>query len=106
MDPRRPERAKSGPFGTTVAHGYLSLSLLPRMLAEVLTVTDMTSRVNYGTDRVRFTSPSRWLRVRVHARLLSGDERGAGILYKLGVELEVEGQPKRALLGEVLFLVL
>lgn len=101
-----PEMAKQGPFGTTVAHGYLSLSLLPKLLGEVLTITDARMGVNYGIDKIRFTNPvPSGSRVRVKARLLDAQRKGEGILYKVGVEIEIENQPKPALVGEVLYLV-
>ena len=101
-----PELAKQGPFGTTIAHGYLSLSLLPKLLGEVLHLTDAKMGVNYGTDKVRLTNavPS-GSNVRAKARLIESGRRGDGILYKLGVEIEIEGQEKPALVGEVLYLV-
>ncbi len=101
-----PEMAKQGPFGTTVAHGYLSLSLLPKLLGEVMSVTDAKMGVNYGTDKVRFTSPvPSGSRVRVKAKLMNSQRKGDGILYKVGVEMEIEGQEKPAMVGEVLYLV-
>jgi acyl dehydratase len=51
------DRAADGPFGTTIAHGYLTLSLVSRFLLDLLVVTDASSAVNYGLDRVRFPSP-------------------------------------------------
>src|SRR5262249_60990995 len=62
-----PEAAANGPFGTTVAHGYLTLSMLPMLLGEVVSVSDAVMGVNYGTEKIRFTSPvpsSSHLRVR------------------------------------------
>ena len=101
-----PEMAAQGPFGTTVAHGYLSLSLLPLLLGQVMAVTDAKMGVNYGTDKIRFTSPvPSGSRVRAKAKLLSGQRKGDGVLYKVGVEIEIEGQDKPALVGEVLYLV-
>ena len=101
-----PDAASKGPFGTTVAHGYLTLSLLPELLGEILTVTDAKMGLNYGTDRVRFTNavPS-GSNVRAKGRLVESARRGDGILYKVGVEVEIEGQDKPALVGEVLYLV-
>ena len=52
-----PARAAAGPFGTSIAHGYLTLSLVSRILLDLLVVTDAGSSVNYGLDRVRFPSP-------------------------------------------------
>jgi acyl dehydratase len=101
-----PEMAKQGPFGTTVAHGYLSLSLLPKLLGEVMSISDAKMGVNYGTDKVRFTSPvPSGSRVRAKAKLVESQRKGDGILYKVGVEIEIEGQEKPALVGEVLYLV-
>ena len=101
-----PEMAAQGPFGTTVAHGYLSLSLLPMLLGQVMTVTDAKMGVNYGTDKIRFTNPvPSGSRVRAKAKLINSQRKGDGLLYKVGVEIEIEGQGKPALVGEVLYLV-
>ena len=101
-----PDMAAQGPFGTTVAHGYLSLSLLPLLLGQVMSVTDAKMGVNYGTDKIRFTNPvPSGSRVRAKAKLLSGQRKGDGVLYKVGVEIEIEGKDKPALVGEVLYLV-
>jgi acyl dehydratase/putative sterol carrier protein len=100
-----PDAAKAGPFGGTIAHGYLSLSLLPVLLSDVIHVSDSRMGVNYGIDRVRFTAPvPSGSEVRAHARLLSAQPKGDGILYKVGVEIEIKGQEKPAMVGDVLFL--
>ncbi len=100
-----PEAAKAGPFGGTIAHGYLSLSLLPVLLSDVINVSDQTMGVNYGIDRVRFTAPvPSGSDVRAHAKLISAEPKGDGILYKVGVQIEIKGQEKPAMVGEVLFL--
>jgi len=97
--------AASGPFGGTIAHGYLTLSLLPVLLEELLEVTDAKMGVNYGTERIRFTSPvPSGSRVRVRARLLRVDSRPQGAVYRLGVEVEIEGSERPALVGEVVYL--
>src|SRR5687767_6186184 len=101
-----PEMAKQGPFGGTIAHGYLSLSLLPMLLGQVMSVSDARMGVNYGTDKVRFISPVPvGSRVRVKAKLVEGNRKGDGVLYKVAVELEIEGQDKPAMVGEVLYMV-
>ena len=101
-----PEAAAQGPFGGTIAHGYLSLSMLPMLMSEVLTVEDARMGINYGIDRVRFTAPvPSGSEVRLKARLLEGTRRGEGILYRVGVEVEIRGEEKPALVGEVLYLV-
>lgn len=100
-----PEAAAKGPFGATVAHGYLTLSLLPLMLSEIMTLSDSVMGVNYGTEKIRFTSPVKvGSRVRLHAKLLKASRRGPSVIYHVGVEVEVEGEEKPALVGEVVFL--
>lgn len=64
-----PERAASGPFGTTIAHGYLTVSLIPALKAEIYTVENLAMGINYGTNSVRFPSP-----VPVGSRLRAGAE--------------------------------
>ena len=101
-----PDLAAQGPFGGTIAHGYLSLSLLPGLLPEVLTVEGARMGINYGIDRVRFTAPVPvGSQVRLKAKLVSAERRGEGVLYKLGVEVEIKDAEKPALVGEVLYLV-
>ena len=101
-----PDKAAQGPFGGTIAHGYLSLSLLPGLMPDVLRVEGARMGINYGIDRIRFTSPVPvGSQVRVKARLLSAERRGEGVLYKLGVEVEIKDAEKPALVGEVLYLV-
>jgi acyl dehydratase len=100
-----PEAAAKGPFGGTVAHGYLTLSLLPMLLSEVISVTDSQMGVNYGTEKIRFTAPVPvGSRVRLHAKLLRSERRGPNLVYYVGVQVEVEGQEKPALVGEVVYL--
>jgi acyl dehydratase len=101
-----PEMAAQGPFGTTVAHGYLSLSLLPYFVSQVLNITDMRMGINYGTEKVRFTAPVPVdAQVRLKARLLGSERRGEGILYRLRVEVEIKDAEKPAMVGEVVYLV-
>jgi acyl dehydratase len=97
--------AARGPFGTTVAHGYLVLSLLPALLSEIVSVTDATMAVNYGVERVRFTAPvPSGSEIRLKARLLGAERRGEGVRYRIGVELELRSSEKPALVGEVVYL--
>ncbi|MGH3064068.1 MAG: MaoC family dehydratase [Gaiellaceae bacterium] len=101
-----PEMAAQGPFGTTVAHGYLSLSMLPYFVSQVLNVTDVRMGINYGTEKIRFTAPVPvGSQVRLKATLRSSERRGEGVLYRLGVEIEIRDSEKPALVGEVLYLV-
>lgn len=101
-----PEAAAQGPFGTTVAHGYLTLSMLPYFVSQVLNVTDMRLGINYGTEKIRFTAPVPvGSQVRLKATLRDSERRGEGVLYRLGIEVEIKDSEKPALVGEVLYLV-
>jgi acyl dehydratase len=101
-----PEAAAQGPFGTTVAHGYLTLSMLPYFVSQVLNVTDVRMGINYGTEKIRFTAPVPvGSQVRLKATLRDSERRGEGVLYRLGIEVEMKDSEKPALVGEVLYLV-
>jgi acyl dehydratase len=100
-----PERAKNGPFGTTVAHGYLTLSMLPMMLSEIVSVSDAVMGVNYGTEKIRFTNPVPvGSRVRLRGKLARTERRGPSVLWTVGVQVEIEGKEKPALVGEVVYM--
>jgi acyl dehydratase len=100
-----PEAAANGPFGTTVAHGYLTLSMLPMLLSEVVSVSDALMGVNYGTEKIRFTSPvPSGSRVRLHAKLVHAERRGPSVVWTVGVQVEIEGKEKPALVGEVVYM--
>jgi acyl dehydratase len=100
-----PEAAADGPFGTTVAHGYLSLSMLPMMLSEIVSVSDAVMGVNYGTEKIRFTSPVPCgSRVRLHAKLARAERRGPSVVWTVGVQVEIDGKEKPALVGEVVYM--
>jgi acyl dehydratase len=100
-----PEAAAEGPFGTTVAHGYLSLSMLPMMLSEIVSVSDAVMGVNYGTEKIRFTSPVPCgSRVRLHAKLARAERRGPSVVWTVGVQVEIDGKEKPALVGEVVYM--
>src|SRR5205823_13338482 len=74
-----PERAKSGPFGGTIAHGYLTMSLIPSLLQEVWKVEGMKMGLNYGINKLRFPSPVPvGSKVRADVALASGEEVGGG----------------------------
>jgi acyl dehydratase len=101
-----PKAAAQGPFGTTVAHGYLTLSMLPYFVSQVLNVTDVRMGINYGTEKIRFTAPVPvGSQVRLKATLRDSERRGEGLLYRLGIEVEIKDSQKPALVGEVLYLV-
>jgi acyl dehydratase len=94
------DAAAQTPFGGTIAHGFLSLSLLSRMAADAMLVPEMTRMaVNYGLDRVRFLAPVRsGKRVRGRFTLDSADEKAPGqLLLRHTVTVEIEGEDKPAL---------
>ena len=100
--------AAQTPFGGTIAHGFLSLSLLSRMGAEAMLLPDnLKMAVNYGVDRVRFLAPVRsGRRVRGRFRLDAIDEKAPGqILMRHTVTVEIEGEDKPALTAELLGLM-
>jgi acyl dehydratase len=95
-----PALAAQTPFGGTIAHGFLSLSLLSRMAADVMLVPDSaTMAVNYGLDRVRFIAPVRsGKRVRGHFTLDAADDKAPGqLLLKHTVTVEIDGEERPAL---------
>lgn len=103
-----PKLAAQTPFGGTIAHGFLSLSLLSRMAADVMLIPDTTRMaVNYGLDRVRFLAPVKsGKRVRGHFTLTSAGEKAPGqLLLKHNVIVEIEGEEKPALTAEWLGLI-
>ena len=97
-----PELAKASPFGTTIAHGFLSLSMLAPMMANALEKVAVQMTVNYGFDKVRFLAPVKsGKRVRGHFKLLELAEKRPGQWQqKLEVTVEIEDEPKPALLAE------
>ena len=100
--------AAQTPFGGTIAHGFLSLSLLSRMAADVMQVPDTTKMaVNYGLDRVRFLAPVKaGKRVRGHFTLDGAEDKAPGqLLLKHSVTVEIEGEDKPALTAQWLGLI-
>lgn len=96
-----PERAKSGPFGTTIAHGFLSLSLLSHLIESTFSFDDRKMGVNYGLNRVRFTAPLPVnSRVRAHFVLGSWERKDDMIQTVWNVTLECEGSDKLVLVAE------
>ncbi|MFC9425138.1 MULTISPECIES: MaoC family dehydratase [unclassified Streptomyces] len=96
-----PERAARGPFGTTIAHGYLTLSLLPALVPEVVRVENVKMGINYGTNKVRFPSPVPvGSRLRATAVLKDVTEAGGGVQITTLVTIEREGGDKPACVAE------
>src|SRR5499426_3908612 len=100
-----PERAKREmPGGKTIAHGYLTLSLVPRLAATLVKINKVTRGVNYGSNRVRFTAPvPAGARVRLRMRLAKVEPvEGNGVRVTNEATMEVEGQERPALVAEIM----
>jgi acyl dehydratase len=96
-----PVRAAAGPFGTTIAHGFLTLSLLPEMSAAAMQVLDTRMGVNYGLNRVRFPSPvPAGSRLRAHFKLLAYEVIDGGAQITTEVTMEREGANKPVCVAE------
>ena len=92
-----PERAKDGPFGAPIAHGYLTLSLFIPLFTELLEVEGVSTKVNYGLNKVRFPSPVKvGSRIRLVARLASVEEVPGGVQIAVDGTIEIDGGGKPA----------
>lgn len=100
------DRAASGPFGGTIAHGYLTLSLLPHLTAGLLEVAGLAMAVNYGLDGVRFLQPVRaGARVRATTEIVAVAPAPQGFRVSARTTVEVEGSDKPALVAETIALL-
>ena len=98
-----PERARQGPFGTTIAHGYLTLSITNRWLGGMLRVPTATMGVNYGANKVRFPAPLPvGSRIRMGVEILAVDEVAGGAQVTTRNTVEVEGSGKPACVVEAI----
>ena len=99
-----PERARSGPFGGPIAHGYLTLSLLPHLIAQAYQVTGVRMGVNYGLNRLRFPSPvPAGASVRGTFTLNDLKPVEGGVQVVVGFEVRADGGAKPAAAGEAVF---
>ncbi len=98
------ERAKAGPFGGPIAHGYLTLALAPVLLGQVLQVEGVKMGVNYGTNKVRFPSPVPvGSNLRLGGKLLSVEDVSGGKQVTVEATFEVEGATKPSCVAELVF---
>jgi acyl dehydratase len=98
------EKAKAGPFGGPIAHGYLTLSLGPMLSPQVYRIDGFKMGVNYGAEKIRFPSPVPvGSKLRLGVKLLDVEEVAGGIQTKLEFAFEVEGASKPSCVAEVLF---
>jgi acyl dehydratase len=99
------ERAAAGPFGGTIAHGFLSLSLLAAFGPQIYTVEGATMAINYGLDRVRFLTPVRvGARVRDSADIVNVVPTDGGVRVTMRHTVEIDGAPKPALVADAIVL--
>jgi acyl dehydratase len=102
VDPERAER--ESPFGRTIAHGYLTLSLVSSLIAQIVEATGFRMGINYGADKIRFPTPVPvGSRIRASATLDEATPFEGGVQMNLGVTIEVEGQAKPALAASIRF---
>lgn len=98
-----PERAKEGPFGAPIAHGFLTLSLLIPMWESLLDVDGVTTKVNYGLDKVRFVSPVKvGAKIRMTAVVAEVEEVRGGYQLAIDATIEIEGGEKPAVVARSL----
>ncbi|TAN56405.1 MAG: MaoC family dehydratase [Betaproteobacteria bacterium] len=98
-----PERAKSSPFGTTIAHGYLTLSMLPKLAESTFEFSDRRMGVNYGLNRVRFTAPvPAGSRIRGRFTLAKYEKIAGGVQVTMQVVFEREGGDKPVMFAEAI----
>jgi acyl dehydratase len=98
------ERAKAGPYGAPIAHGFLTLSLAIPMWTQLLDVTDCGTKVNYGLDKVRFITPVKaGAKIRMGAKIASITEVASGVQLGVDQVIEVEGAEKPAVITQSLY---
>lgn len=98
-----PERAKDGPFGAPIAHGYLTMSLSNYFLPQIVEVRGFSAGINYGVDKVRFPSPVKvGERIRAGAELVEVTEVPGGLQTRMVVIIEIDGGTKPACIIEAL----
>jgi acyl dehydratase len=101
-----PQRAAAGPFGGPIAHGFLTLSLIPMLLWQVFTVEGVRMTINYGLNKVRFPSATPvGSRVRAEVELLSVTDTAHGAQVVMAVTVEREGSDKPACVAETVTLI-
>ena len=100
-----PARAINGPFKGAIVHGYLTLSLAPVVISEVLEVRELTSALNYGVDKVRFPAPLRvGTQVRATVTVMCARQKTSGVEAVFTLTYEIEGEPRPACVADVIVL--
>ncbi|GAA0853010.1 MaoC family dehydratase [Aliiglaciecola litoralis] len=98
---------KSSPFGSTIAHGLLSTSLMPDMFYQLIQLdSDQQTLLNYGMDSIRFLEPVRVNdSIRYHVTLDSKQQKNSGLLFRFNCEVEIKNRDKPAMVGQFLMLL-
>ena len=96
-----PDKAADGPFGGTIAHGLLTLSLLPKFMHDLYTVGNITMAINYGYNKVRFITPVKvGARIRARAELTKVEQLDGAVQSTMKTTVEIEGSEKPAAVAE------
>jgi acyl dehydratase len=99
------ERAAKGPFKGTIAHGYLTLSLTPAVIAQVLEIRELTAALNYGLNKVRFPAPVRvGAQVRAAVSVASAQQKTSGVESVFKLTYEIDGEARPACVADVIVL--
>ena len=99
------ERAAKGPFKGTIAHGYLTLSLTPAVIAQVLEIRELTAALNYGVNKVRFPAPVRvGAQVRAAVTVASAQQKTSGVESVFKLTYEIDGEARPACVADVIVL--
>ena len=98
------ERAKKGPFGGPIAHGYFTLSIIPVLLRDVMSVEGMRMGINYGLNKLRFPAPVPiGSKIRANVKCASVEEVSGGVQGTFDVTVEVDGQDKPGCVAQVIY---
>lgn len=101
-----PERAAAGPYGSTIAHGYLTLSMVPVLVEEILDIRGFSAMINYGSDKVRFPAPVPvGSRVRAGVELTALSRKPSGAQLTTLVTVEIDGSDRPAFVAETIRLM-
>jgi acyl dehydratase len=99
------QRAAKGPFKGTIAHGYLTLSLTPAVIAQVLEIRELTAALNYGLNKVRFPAPVRvGSQVRAAVTVASAQQKTSGVESVFKLTYEIDGEARPACVADVIVL--
>lgn len=101
------EKAKASPFGTTIAHGFLTLSLVPRLLDKVYSVGKVAARLNYGCNKVRFTQPvPSGRRIKARIKLVEVEDTPKGVRVTSEATVALEGSDRPACVAELVAVII